>query len=225
MAALQTYWPAGVPIITREVWRGRVWTVRPMTIVRDDADLIAYYMAPGTRYLHPRAPDGGPIPHFLPDDWRLVERTSVGGGALYLTRPGAAHVVMRMMDDANVQVAFWYINLQQPLRRTRLGFDYLDHELDIVVGTDRTTWHWKDEDHLAASVERGLLDAAGAWAIRVEGNGRSQRSARPTRWCPRSGSSGDRQRIGRYRESHRIGRGDGRGDGTQHEPRIRVMGT
>ena len=75
MASSPTYWPTGEPIVSREVWRGRVWTVRPMTLVRDDADLIAYYMAPGTRYLHPRAPDGGPIPHFLPDDWRLVERT------------------------------------------------------------------------------------------------------------------------------------------------------
>lgn len=169
MASSPTYWPTGEPIVSREVWRGRVWTVRPMTLVRDDAGLIAYYMAPGTRYLHPRAPDGGPIPHFLPDDWRLVERTWVGGSALYLTRPGTAHVVMRMMDDTDSQVAFWYINLQQPIRRTRLGFDYLDHELDIVVEPDRTTWRWKDEDHLAASVARGLLDEAGARAIRAEG--------------------------------------------------------
>lgn len=54
-------WAMGDRILIREVWRGRVWTARPVTVVQDTSDLIAFYMMPGTRYKHPRATDGGPI--------------------------------------------------------------------------------------------------------------------------------------------------------------------
>ena len=40
------------------------------------------------------------------------------------------------------------MNLEEPLRRTAIGFDTLDHELDVIVELDGS-WRWKDEDDLA----------------------------------------------------------------------------
>jgi hypothetical protein len=38
-----TNWAAGDRIVLREVWNGKVWAARPVTVVRDDSDLIALY--------------------------------------------------------------------------------------------------------------------------------------------------------------------------------------
>jgi hypothetical protein len=58
-------------------------------------------------------------------------------------------------DDRQV----WYVNLQDPLKRTRLGFDTVDHALDVVVELDGSSWEWKDEDELAGAVRNGLFSA------------------------------------------------------------------
>ena len=47
-------WQAGDHIFLRETWRGLVWTARPVTVVQDTPDVIAFYMMPGTSYKHPR---------------------------------------------------------------------------------------------------------------------------------------------------------------------------
>jgi len=33
-------WSAGNPVTVREIWQGKVWTVRALTIVRDEPDLL-----------------------------------------------------------------------------------------------------------------------------------------------------------------------------------------
>ena len=60
------------------------------------------------------------------------------------------------------------MNLQEPLRRSRLGFDTRDQVLDIVVEPD-LSWRWKDEDELAHAVERRVFSSGEAGAIRAEG--------------------------------------------------------
>ncbi|MYH68134.1 MAG: DUF402 domain-containing protein, partial [Dehalococcoidia bacterium] len=62
----------------------------------------------------------------------------------------------------------WYVNLEEPLRRTPLGFDLRDLWLDIVVDAERN-WQWKDEDEVERVVERGLMSEAVADRIRREG--------------------------------------------------------
>ena len=52
----------------------------------------------------------------------------------------------------------WYVNLEEPLRRTAIGFDTLDHELDVIVELDGS-WRWKDEDDLAEAIRRGVIPA------------------------------------------------------------------
>ncbi|MCA9880265.1 MAG: DUF402 domain-containing protein [Thermomicrobiales bacterium] len=154
----------------REVRQGQIWSAKPVTVVRDTPELVALWMAPGTHWLQPRRPDGGPvgIVDVLRDAWVLADATWQGGGALTLQIPSAAHAVIGFWDD-HQQLASWYLNLQAPLRRTMLGFDTLDHILDIVVSRDRRSWAWKDEAPLAEAVSRGLVTPESAHAIRAEG--------------------------------------------------------
>jgi uncharacterized protein len=60
------------------------------------------------------------------------------------------------------------VNLQAPLRRTALGFDTVDHALDVIVELDGT-WRWKDEDELAEAVEQGLFTTDEAEKFRADG--------------------------------------------------------
>jgi Protein of unknown function (DUF402) len=41
----------------------------------------------------------------------------------------------------------WYVNLQEPFRRTARGIDTMDSVLDIVVARDGA-WRWKDAEEL-----------------------------------------------------------------------------
>ena len=51
-------WSAGNPVTVREVWQGKVWTVRALTIVRDEPDLLALYQPAGAPWKRPRSLDG-----------------------------------------------------------------------------------------------------------------------------------------------------------------------
>jgi len=62
----------------------------------------------------------------------------------------------------------WYVNLQEPLRRTPVGFDALDLKLDVIVDLDGS-WRWKDEDELAEAIARGLLPERDRARLRAEG--------------------------------------------------------
>ena len=64
-------------------------------------------------------------------------------------------IVFWQEDQATLRS--WYVNLQTPLRRTRLGFDYLDQELDVIVSPDLSTWRWKDEENFEALMRQGLI--------------------------------------------------------------------
>jgi predicted RNA-binding protein associated with RNAse of E/G family len=65
----------------------------------------------------------------------------------------------------------WYVNLQEPVCRTALGFDFMDHALDIVITPDLSEWQWHDEDELEKAQERGLFSAQLVEQIWAEGEG------------------------------------------------------
>jgi predicted RNA-binding protein associated with RNAse of E/G family len=64
----------------------------------------------------------------------------------------------------------WYVNLEEPLRRTAQGFDYLDQFLDVIVKPDLSGWHWKDEDELEEAVSLGLVSKEKAAVMYIEGD-------------------------------------------------------
>jgi hypothetical protein len=126
-------------------------------------------MMPGTIYKHPQAIDGTPVPHFLPDEWLLVDTQWRGGGALYLAQPGQWYVLLGFLGDDNQRIEQWYVNLQTPYQRTRMGFDYLDQELDIVINCELTAWSWKDEEKFIDAQRRERIPVEQAAHVRRVG--------------------------------------------------------
>jgi hypothetical protein len=159
----------GSHIILREHWNNKIWTVRPVTVVADTLDLIALYMMPGTTCKLPRAADNTPLPCFLPDHWIMVDTPWQGGAALYLSQPGQWYATMGLFGDDGQRIERWYVNLQTPYKRTPLGFDYLDQELDIIINRELTAWQWKDEEKFLDAQRRGRISIEQAAQVRQIG--------------------------------------------------------
>jgi hypothetical protein len=77
---------------------------------------------------------------------------------LYLVQPGSGYTAVGFWNDDYIFQS-WKINLELPMHRTLLGFDYMDQLLDIVVSAGRSTWHWKDEDEVRLAQEQGIITA------------------------------------------------------------------
>ena len=151
----------GETIVRRDVWRGRPVVGWGGNVVCDDDDLLALYMPTESPLAF--APDffGGPHPWSGRDRWS-------GHGVLQLQRPGEMHALWVFWDGPARALRTWYVNIQEPFRRTALGFDTQDLELDIVVRLDGS-WSYKDDEELDEWIERGRWTAAEVAAIRAEG--------------------------------------------------------
>ncbi len=162
----------GDPALLRELWRGKVWSVRPVTVVRDTPEVVALYIAPGTRWKRPVSPGGERLR--LPADRWLLADDVWRGAVLRLTRPGDAHSTLVLWDSRGRFTA-WYLNMEEPLRPSPAGFDYMDQTLDIVVKPDLKTWSWKDEDEMEEALGRGIYSLDQAAEIRAQGETALQR--------------------------------------------------
>ncbi len=162
-------WPSGTPIALRHLSRGRPSHVWPVTVVEDSADHVALLIANGTPTRRRSHPGGAQLDRHLPYaeryvlPWELGDGHWFGSSCLQLQRPGEPRSWSRWLDGGG-----WYVNLQSPLQRTRIGFDTVDHVLDLVVEPDGS-WRWKDEDEFADALRIGALSAEEGTAIRRAG--------------------------------------------------------
>ncbi len=157
----------GETIVLREVLRGRIWAARPLTVVRSDEDGWLFYLPIGIRWVAP-GDDHAEMVASKTTEWALRERTWSELHILSFAWPGAGHAVLHFWD-ADWAPRSWYVNVEAPLRPFPLGFDTLDHDLDVVMAPDRSSWAWKDEEDVAHGVELGLYTPEDATAFRSEG--------------------------------------------------------
>jgi hypothetical protein len=165
----------GEVVVYHEIWEGDVWAARPMIVAQDGEDLVALWFPKHTRWKRPIPPPTRPS-H---GDWgeRLArclalrewvfEDAEWDVSTLVLMRPGDWHAVWVSWLDDGTQWG-WYVNLQEPFRRTAVGFATMDLALDVLIENDRT-WRWKDEDELRTFVAAGVLAEGVAERIREEG--------------------------------------------------------
>jgi predicted RNA-binding protein associated with RNAse of E/G family len=165
-------WRPGETVGLWEVWRDRLWSARPAIVAADDGDALALWLPRGTRWKAPVTP-----PHrsraatraerlmacLEREDWVLDDRVW-DISTLWLLREGDLHAtwVSWLPDGEHYG---WYINLQEPYRRTARGLHWMDLMLDVVVAPDRS-WRWKDEDEFQALIDHRLIDETKARAVR-----------------------------------------------------------
>lgn len=171
----RTEWSPGTPVVLRGVGFGNLWWAMPAIVVQDTPDLVALYWQAGTRWkdvsLHATAQD-----LLASTKACLVDHVWEETDVLMLAVPGESNAVWVMWERGHTKLRYWYVNLETPLLRTPIGFDTMDHELDIVISPDRFEWRWKDEKAFREMEAAGVFSTEEARSIRAEGERIIQRS-------------------------------------------------
>jgi predicted RNA-binding protein associated with RNAse of E/G family len=81
-----------------------------------------------------------------------------------LQRPDESYAVWLFWDAPERRFAGWYLNLQEPFRRTPVGYDTQDLELDVWIPAGEP-WRFKDEEKLEQHVRDGRYTAEQAAAV------------------------------------------------------------
>ena len=192
-------WRPGDVIVLQDVYKGKLWAARPVIVVEDSADLLALWCPLGTIRKVPVAP--GSIPAGMSrGEWlaqalaRLewpLEDAAWDVSSLMLHREGDWHAVWLSFLESGEQWG-WYVNFQEPFRRTERGIQTMDLALDIIAEPDRSSWRFKDEDEFALLIEHDVISSETAARVRQEAEtviGRVERDETPfdsawPRWTP-----------------------------------------
>jgi len=154
-------WQPGDAIVRRDVWRGEPKVGWGGIVVADTDELLVLYMPERSPFAFAPEFFGGPHPWAVNDHWQ-------GHGVLQLQRPGEMHAVWAFWHGHERAFRTWYVNIQEPFRRTPLGFDTQDLELDVVVGADGS-WRYKDDEHMESWIDCGRWTVDEVAEIRAEG--------------------------------------------------------
>lgn len=152
-------------------------------VVRDDGDQVVLYIPLGTvaKTAVWDGPASGPIRGQADRNWELEDRLWDTYRILRLIRWGTGHSFELFWHEADDSFAGWYVNIQEPLRRSPVGFDTDDLVLDIWIEPDGS-WAWKDADELREAVRLGRFTEDEARAIRAEGERVIEERPWPTGW-------------------------------------------
>jgi hypothetical protein len=162
-----SFWSVGQSADLRGVGIKVFWAF-PTIVVKDESDLIALYMPAGVlgrNVTHKPSPKE----MLSPTEIQVVECTWKRTDVLILIVPDEAFSTYIMWETGTKNLDCWYVNLQEPIRRTPIGFDTMDHTLDIVINPDMSEWKWKDDDEFVNVQKAGVYSAEKAHNIRAEG--------------------------------------------------------
>ena len=168
-------WSPGDVIVVQELFDGRLWAARPVVVVDDVEDRLVLWCPKRTVRKVPVTPPSRPeadtrgerMARSLENgDW-LFSDSAWDVSMLWLLREGDWHAVWLSFLESGKQWG-WYINFQEPYRRTKRGIQTMDLALDIIVEPDRSSWRWKDEDEFELFIERGLISPEVARRVRDE---------------------------------------------------------
>jgi hypothetical protein len=141
-------------VAVREIWHGRVWLARAWHVVEESRKHVVLATRPGSETRLPVDSSGARL-RVPTDEWSLAPGRWQNW-TLRIARRGEPFSTLLFFDECRTFLS-WYVNFEQPLRRTPVGFDTLDWKLDLVALPDGTT-SLKDEDHLEQAARAGVVD-------------------------------------------------------------------
>jgi hypothetical protein len=169
----------GETAVYRFIRNAKVRAAMPTRVVRDEDSLVALYLPIGAGAKWAIG-DGRPIRGQADLDWELRDHLWHTRNVLLLIRPGDWYSLELLWDDGG-RFTGWYVNIQEPLRRSPIGFDTDDLILDLVVQPDGSS-AWKDEDELAEAVVLGRFSEPEAAEVRRIGERVVASKPWPTGW-------------------------------------------
>ena len=161
------YWQQGDQIVLREIFRGRIWSGRPYTIVEDTPQRLIIYMGVGVRWMRPVRRNSSAI-RGRELHWTLREAVWPIE-ALRIVTPGRHHSILLLWTEGFREFLKWYVNLEDPLTHSAVGFVAVRPVMEwFAVWPERgrtvfpraslgkmqgeSAWNWKDEDELEDAV-------------------------------------------------------------------------
>ena len=171
-------WDIGDVIVQRQVWRGTVILGMPTIVIEATDAHVVTYVAPGAplglvedvRY----PSQNGRHPWYGKTNWE-------GHGMVAITPRTGHYSVHHYWAGPDREFVCWYLNIQEPMRPTAIGFDTQDLELDLVVMPDGS-WLLKDDDLLEQRVADGRWTADEVAAIRRLGASIIRDDVEPGEW-------------------------------------------
>ena len=167
-------WKSGDHVALRGVYNERVSYVQSAIVVQDQAEEVVLAVLPGAECCAPEGYiDGkhGTLGHwdrwedYLRGDWKMRRYSWHTNRLLILLQPDNYYASCYFWRAETNKFLCYYINFQLPFRRTGIGFDTLDLELDLIV-EPTYDWRWKDLDDYQRGMEYGIL--LGDWVQEIE---------------------------------------------------------
>jgi predicted RNA-binding protein associated with RNAse of E/G family len=155
-------------VVWRHLYRGRLRWAIPNLLIEETPEQIVSLLVPGTVCKAPTSYGQVGYVQQLLDGWKVGDFVWHTRRMLRLSPLDAAHAIDLHWDHATGAFLGWYVNLQEPLRPSPIGYDTFDQMLDIWIEPDGS-WRWKDWDELIEAERVGIFTHAQAEAIRSEG--------------------------------------------------------
>jgi len=172
-------WGEGDWIVRREVLSNGPWQGVIVKVIEDSPEQLISYIPEGSPFGFPDGnwptPDGK-HPWSDRSHWQ-------GHGCLMIDKPENPYSVFHFWHGPEREFLCWYINLQEPIRRTDIGYDTQDHELDLIVYPDGR-WELKDDELMDQRVLEGRWTEARVAQIRANGVQIADRLQKGERWWP-----------------------------------------
>jgi hypothetical protein len=136
-------------------------------VVQDRDGLVALFLPKGTYYRRWQSDTKSNFPGSVARG--LLVEARAHADILRLMFPGRFYSVWLFWDTGGGERHFlgYYVNMEEPFRRTPIGFDTNDHTLDIEV-TPELRWRWKDEALFDEMVGLGRYSREFADVVRSE---------------------------------------------------------
>ncbi len=156
-------WNEGDAVLLRGMYESRPVYIQSVHVVKDTPEEIALVIWPGAEcaapsgYIHQKHGDGNPWKRWqetLTDTLHLEKYIWHTNRFLILLEPEKYFASLYIWKDASDEFVGYYINFQLPFTRSRLGFDTLDLDLDIVIEPSYR-WRWKDVEDYQHAIRMG----------------------------------------------------------------------
>ena len=166
-------WNAGENVLLRGVFDGHPVYIQSARVVKDTPQETVLLIWPGAECMVPN----GYIHHAHDaekwDRWHETLTNTLQlekfiwhtNRFLILLEPEKFYSTIYIWEAASDNFLCYYINFQLPFRRTRLGFDTLDLDLDIVIQPSHD-WQWKDMDEYQRGIRAGGIRPD--WVKKIE---------------------------------------------------------
>lgn len=161
-------WKPGDQVVIRGVTEtGAIVTGKAVILVEDSSERTAMYFPVGSPFERRlRRKVNGRYSDDSRTEWRrfVVKENDI----LMLFYPGKLYAIWLMWNHDTGIFVQWYADLQTEPRRTEIGFDRYDLDLDVVVRPD-LSWAWKDEREFRDLIDLRIFSNETEEAVRTAG--------------------------------------------------------